>query len=130
MIAPANPLRDLAGDSAYVRSVIDTIPGPVILVGRPHPIPGAGPGLDGYIDPAKFHDVFAQDLPARRPGSWRQSNGRAVLGALSGTSGVPAWKTVPSWYVVTTADRGIPAATQRFMAERRGSEAEGPHTPS
>ncbi|MGW0912622.1 alpha/beta fold hydrolase [Streptomyces sp. NPDC002784] len=175
VIAPANPLRDLAGDSAYVRSVIDTIPGPVILVGhsyggevitnagrghagvkalvyvaafapdegesalqlagqfpgsrlqaalvgRPYPIPGAEPGLDGYTDPAKFHDVFAQDLPrsqtrimatAQRPGS---------VGGLSGTSGVPAWKTVPSWYVVATADRVIPAAAQRFMAERAGSE--------
>ncbi|MFE6334830.1 alpha/beta fold hydrolase [Streptomyces sp. NPDC057798] len=181
VIAPANPLRDLAGDSAYVRSVIDTIPGPVILVGhsyggevitdagrghagvkalvyvaafapdegesalqlagqfpgsrlqpalvgRPYPVPGGEPGLDGYIDPAKFHDVFAQDLPrsqtrvmatAQRPGS---------VGGLSGASGVPAWRTVPSWYVVATADRVIPAAAQRFMAERAGSrlvEAEG-----
>ncbi|MER6675280.1 alpha/beta hydrolase [Streptomyces sp. NPDC000983] len=176
VIAPANPLRDLAGDAAYVRSVIDTIPGPLILVGhsyggevitnagrdhaavkalvyvaafapdegesalqlagkfpgsrlepalvgRPFPIPGATePGLDGYIDPAKFHDVFAQDLPhaqtrimatAQRPGS---------VGGLSGASGVPAWRTVPSWYVVATADRVIPPAVQRFMAERAGSE--------
>ncbi len=175
VIAPANPLRDLAGDSAYVRSVVDTIPGPVILVGhsyggevitnagrdhanvkalvyvaafapdqgesalelagkfpgsqlepalvgRPYPIPGAEPGLDGYIDPAKFHDVFAQDLPhtqtkvmatAQRPGS---------VGGLGGPSGVPAWKTVPSWYVVATADRVIPPAAQRFMAERAGSK--------
>ncbi|WP_328875939.1 alpha/beta hydrolase [Streptomyces sp. NBC_00287] len=176
VIAPANPLRDLAGDAAYVRSVVDTIPGPVILVGhsyggevitnagrdhanvkalvyvaafapdegesaldlagkfpgsqlegalvgRPYPIPGAEqPGLDGYIDPAKFHDVFAQDLPhaqttimatAQRPGS---------VGGLGGPSGVPAWRTVPSWYVVATADRVIPAAVQRFMAERAGSK--------
>jgi pimeloyl-ACP methyl ester carboxylesterase len=34
VIAPANPLRDLAGDSVYVLSVIHTIPGPVILVGH------------------------------------------------------------------------------------------------
>ncbi|MFD7293662.1 alpha/beta fold hydrolase [Streptomyces sp. NPDC059897] len=175
VIAPANPLRDLASDAAYVRSVIDTIPGPMILVGhsyggevitnagrghdrvkalvyvaafapdegenalglaskfpgsrlepalvpRPYPIPGATePGLDGYIDPAKFHDVFAQDLPraqtdvmatAQRPGS---------IGGLSGLSGVPAWKSLPSWYVVATADRVIPAAAQRFMAERAKS---------
>lgn len=176
VIAPANPLRDLADDSAYVSSVIDTIPGPVILVGhsyggevitnaarghanvkalvyvaafapdegesalqlaekfpgsrlpgallpRPYPIPGStDPGIDGYIDPAKFHDVFAQDLPrsqttvmatAQRPGS---------VGGLGGPSGVPAWRTVPSWYVVATADRVIPPAVQRFMAERARSE--------
>jgi pimeloyl-ACP methyl ester carboxylesterase len=34
VIAPANPLRSLAGDAAYVRSVIDTIEGPVVLVGH------------------------------------------------------------------------------------------------
>ncbi|WP_324614554.1 alpha/beta hydrolase [Streptomyces sp. NRRL WC-3618] len=31
VIAPANPLRDTAGDAAYISSVVDTIPGPVIL---------------------------------------------------------------------------------------------------
>ncbi|MCL7424914.1 hypothetical protein [Streptomyces sp. YS415] len=48
------------------------------MVGRPYPVPGGEPGLDGCIGPAKFHDVFAQDLPrsqtrlmatAQRPGS-------------------------------------------------------------
>lgn len=34
VIAAANPLRTLAGDSAYVSSIVDTIPGPVILVGH------------------------------------------------------------------------------------------------
>ena len=34
VIAPANPLRDLAGDSAYLSSVLSSIHGPVILVGH------------------------------------------------------------------------------------------------
>src|SRR5260221_6379031 len=34
VIAPANPLRSLASDSAYVSSVLDTIQGPVVLVGH------------------------------------------------------------------------------------------------
>lgn len=34
VIAPANPLRELKGDSDYVSSVISTVPGPVILVGH------------------------------------------------------------------------------------------------
>lgn len=33
-LAPANPLRGVAGDSAYVSSVVKTIPGPVLLVGH------------------------------------------------------------------------------------------------
>jgi len=34
VIAPADPLRDLASDSAYISSVLDTITGPIILVGH------------------------------------------------------------------------------------------------
>ncbi|MEU5347764.1 alpha/beta hydrolase, partial [Streptomyces sp. NPDC020766] len=95
------------------------------LVTRPFPLPAdappGDPGLDGYIDPAKFREVFAGDLPrsetrlmaaAQRPGS---------VGGLAGKSGVPAWKSLPSWYVIPTADKVIPPAVQRFMAQRAGS---------
>lgn len=34
VIALANPLRSVASDSAYIASVLDTIPGPVVLVGH------------------------------------------------------------------------------------------------
>jgi pimeloyl-ACP methyl ester carboxylesterase len=34
VIAPANPLRGLASDSDYLSSILDTIPGPVVLVGH------------------------------------------------------------------------------------------------
>ena len=34
VIAPANPLRSLSGDAAYVSSVLDTIQGPIVLVGH------------------------------------------------------------------------------------------------
>jgi pimeloyl-ACP methyl ester carboxylesterase len=32
-----------------------------------------------------------------------------------------AWMEVPSYFVIPTADRSIPADAQRFMAERAGS---------
>ena len=34
VIAPANPLRGLASDAAYIRSIIETIHGPIVLVGH------------------------------------------------------------------------------------------------
>ncbi len=34
VIAPANPLRDLESDAAYLRSVVDSIAGPVVLAGH------------------------------------------------------------------------------------------------
>src|SRR5262249_31059726 len=34
LVAPANPLRSLSGDSAYIASVVSQIAGPVLLVGH------------------------------------------------------------------------------------------------
>jgi pimeloyl-ACP methyl ester carboxylesterase len=34
VIAPANPLRSLSGDSAYISSVLDQTPGPLVVVGH------------------------------------------------------------------------------------------------
>jgi pimeloyl-ACP methyl ester carboxylesterase len=34
VIAPANPLRSLSGDSAYIASVLDQTPGPLVVVGH------------------------------------------------------------------------------------------------
>lgn len=33
MYAPANPLRSLSGDAAYIPSFLQTVDGPVVLVG-------------------------------------------------------------------------------------------------
>jgi pimeloyl-ACP methyl ester carboxylesterase len=52
------------------------------------------------------------------------------VGALSGTIREPAWKSKPSWYLVTTEDKMIPPAAQRFMSRRAGAtvvEAPGSH---
>jgi hypothetical protein len=41
--------------------------------------------------------------------------------AVAGTVTEPAWRTKPSWYMVTTEDREIPPAAQRAMSQRAGS---------
>ena len=38
--------------------------------------------------------------------------------AASEKSGPPAWRTIPSWYMVATHDHAIPPAAERFMAKR------------
>ncbi len=38
--------------------------------------------------------------------------------ALTENATGAVWKTIPSWGIVTTRDLNIPAAAQRFMAER------------
>ena len=56
--------------------------------------------------------------------------GPVGLEALSGAIEQPAWKTKPSWYMVTTDDKMIPPPAQRFMSKRAGStvvEVAGSH---
>ncbi|MGB8028377.1 MAG: alpha/beta hydrolase, partial [Terracidiphilus sp.] len=43
------------------------------------------------------------------------------LEALNGVVTNAAWKTKPSWYLVTAEDRMIPPDAQRAMAKRAGS---------
>lgn len=41
--------------------------------------------------------------------------------ALSGTVSEPAWRTKPTWYLLTTEDKMIPPAAQRAMSDRAGA---------
>lgn len=43
------------------------------------------------------------------------------LTALADVVGVPAWKTIPSWYLVATNDEAIPADVERLFAQRMGA---------
>jgi pimeloyl-ACP methyl ester carboxylesterase len=44
-----------------------------------------------------------------------------AAGAFSETSGVPAWKTIPSWSQIGLQDHAIPPAELFFMSKRAGS---------
>jgi pimeloyl-ACP methyl ester carboxylesterase len=50
--------------------------------------------------------------------------------ALNGKISEPAWKTKPSWYLLTTEDKMIPPDAQRMMSKRTGAtvvEVKGSH---
>ena len=186
VIAPANPLRGLSSDAAYIRSVLHTIDGPIVLVGhsygggvitnaavgvpnvkalvyiaafapdtgenlaglvtknpgthitpdalteRPYPLADGGAGIDLYIKADVFRDAFAGDLPSGTTSLMQATQRPFSVAAFIEPSGTPAWKTVPSWYLVATDDHAIPPATQRFMATRAGShtaEVAASHVP-
>jgi pimeloyl-ACP methyl ester carboxylesterase len=83
------------------------------------PYPGAANGdVDLYIKPSIFHDAFAADLSDTKAAVLAAEQRPLTFSAAKAPSGVPAWKTIPSWYVVGTADKVLPAAEQLFMAER------------
>ena len=44
--------------------------------------------------------------------------------AFGEPSGPPAWKSVPTWYLLCTDDQTIPPGIQRFMAERAHARIE------
>jgi pimeloyl-ACP methyl ester carboxylesterase len=86
------------------------------------PTTGAGPGdVDAYVDPAYFRAVFAADLPAPRAAVLAAGQRPLLASALGTPSGVPAWRTIPSWYVVAGHDEAIPPEAERVMAARAGA---------
>ncbi|WP_093879091.1 alpha/beta fold hydrolase [Streptomyces sp. TLI_105] len=86
------------------------------------PVPVTNPdgtkGTDVYIRQDKFHHQFAADVPRDEAALAAAGQRPIAQAALEEKATVAAWKTVPSWAVVTTQDLNIPAAAQRFMAER------------
>ena len=47
---------------------------------------------------------------------------QALAGSAFGTQmGVPAWKSIPSWYLVASDDQALPPAAQRQFASRMGA---------
>lgn len=175
VIGVANPLRGLAEDSAYLSSVLDTIPGPVVLAGHSYggavitdaaaghpnvkalvyiaafapdegetglgilgqypgsmlppalsvrPFPG---GQDAYVDPADFRQVFAADVPAAKARLMAAGQRPVALAAFAEPSTAPAWRTIPSWFLVAGADQAIPPAAEEAMAHRAGSHTEVVH---
>jgi pimeloyl-ACP methyl ester carboxylesterase len=182
--ALVNPLRSLAGDSAYVASAIAQIPGPVLAVGHsyggasitnaatgtanvvglvfvagfapdegeslgeiegtsrdsalgpallPAQFPtgsGTEPATELYVNPASFREVFAGDLPEAQAAVLGASQRPVAASAFDEKSGVPAWKTLPSWAVVATGDKAAGADVVLMMAKRANAdivELEGSH---
>jgi pimeloyl-ACP methyl ester carboxylesterase len=90
------------------------------------PVPPILPPQDGFLflDREKFHASFAGDLSADEAAFMADSQVPWGVEALSGTVSEPAWRSKPSWYLVTTEDRMIPPPAQRSMSERAGSTVE------
>ena len=170
--APANPLRGITIDSAYLAGVFEEIPGPIVAVGHsyggavisnaakdtgnvvglvyvaafapeegeplgeatsaskdavlnsalvPRHFPAATGAVEFLIDPAKFHDAFAADLPETDAAVMAATQRPVAELAFSEPSGAPAWKDRPSWAVVATADKAAGTDVTRSMAKRAGA---------
>jgi pimeloyl-ACP methyl ester carboxylesterase len=172
VVAFANPLRGASGDAAYLREVLRSVDGPIVLVAHSYGgmviteaaagndavvalvyvnglapdhgesafqlqtmFPGGAPAEaftasslgDGGVDLAirrdVYHDRFCADVPAEQAALMGATQRPATQGALSEglATDVPAWKQIPSWFVLGDRDLIIPPAVHRFMAERAGA---------
>jgi pimeloyl-ACP methyl ester carboxylesterase len=87
---------------------------------------------DGHLsfDAALFHADFAADLPAADARFMAQSQVLPAVQAATAAVSQAAWKTRPSWAIVSASDRTVNPDLERFMAKRAGSttvEIEGSH---
>jgi pimeloyl-ACP methyl ester carboxylesterase len=62
----------------------------------------------GDVDPARARAMYAAQQPL-------------VSSAFNEVMGTPAWKSLPSWYLVATNDEAIPPDAERQFATRMGA---------
>jgi pimeloyl-ACP methyl ester carboxylesterase len=175
VVGVANPLRGLHGDAEFLRGVLDSVDGPIVIAGHSYggsvmsvaadgnpkvralvyiasflldegestgelagkfpgnelgpalrPVPVGGPDgqmvNDLYIQQDRFREVFAADVPPEVADLMAVTQRPVVADALQGKAARAAWKTIPSWTMVTLQDLAVPAQSQRFMAERARSD--------
>lgn len=70
---------------------------------------------DGYAK------AFASDVDPLEVKIMAVTQKPIAVKAFISKSGPPAWKQVPSWYLISTKDEMIPPAVQEFMAKRSGA---------
>jgi pimeloyl-ACP methyl ester carboxylesterase len=100
------------------------------LVTHQYPTGKGESAVELAIDPAKFRDAFAADLPAETAALMAATQRPIANSAFGEASGPPAWKHLPTWAVVATGDKAAGADVVRSMAERAGAkttEVEGSH---
>ncbi|MEU9331553.1 alpha/beta hydrolase [Streptomyces sp. NPDC048290] len=90
---------------------------------RPEPTtgPDGTPGADLYLAADRFHDVFAADVPRATTRLLAAVQRPLSASAFADRASAAAWRTIPSWTLVATRDRGIPPELQRFQARRARS---------
>jgi pimeloyl-ACP methyl ester carboxylesterase len=176
-VAPANPLRGVSADAAYIASAANQLGSPVLLVGHSYggcvitvagasipnalglvyvnafvpdegetllelattyqsPVgaalrpaeyptgPDTPPGHELYIDQSMFHELFCADLPAEQAAYMAVSQRPGADIGFGEPVPAAAWKTLPSWFSLATADQTIGVPALQFFADRAGSITE------
>jgi len=74
-----------------------------------------------YVNRSKFHELFCADVPVGEA-SIMAATQKPLQSAIFGEAvSVAAWKTIPSFYLVSQEDKIINPELERFMAKRIGA---------
>ncbi|HKQ01454.1 MAG TPA: alpha/beta hydrolase [Actinomycetes bacterium] len=74
-----------------------------------------------WFDPAAIPDNFAPDIPLAEARVLASVQKPIAARSFTDLAGPPAWRTLPSWFLVSTQDRMINPDLERFMADRIGA---------
>lgn len=86
--------------------------------------------IEFAIDQEKFHDAFAADVPPADSALMGATQRPVSARAFTESTTAAAWKALPCWAVIPTADHAAGSDVLRQMAQRAGmtiSEVEGSH---
>lgn len=87
------------------------------------PYPGAPAGaVDLYLKKDVFLHGFANDLPADEAAQLWATQRAASTSAFETPSKAAAWKTIPSWYFISSGDQIITPTSEQAMAARAHSQ--------
>jgi pimeloyl-ACP methyl ester carboxylesterase len=74
-----------------------------------------------WIPEGDFVDHFAADVDPRKAKVMHAVQQPLAGSALSEVMGVPAWKSLPSWFLVAEGDQAVPPDAERQFAKRMGA---------
>jgi pimeloyl-ACP methyl ester carboxylesterase len=75
-----------------------------------------------FLPAAKFRETFAADVPAPDAQFLADSQQQLAEKALAGRVSVAAWRTKPSYAILTTQDHVVSPQLQRWMYQRSGAK--------
>lgn len=82
--------------------------------------PALRPDAAGFlwIDRAAFRDVFALDIPAAEANTMAVTQKPVAAATFKATLEKAAWKSIPSWYLISLDDHTLNPGMARFYANR------------
>ncbi len=109
-----------SGESAA--DISDHFPGSTLGPTLATPVMLPDGSKDLYIQQDKFHAQFAADVPQADATLMAAAQRPVTESALHESSGTPAWKTIPSWFIFGSLDKNIMESAHLFMAQRANAK--------